>query len=243
MATKKKNPGSATSENIDPSSIKVNAGLLDKINFAEMLDGATNIVGKAASELEKNIRQGLDAAQRIEYKYTPIGQIKKDNPQELLVRFREDAVKIVHLLMDFIELTAHSVTNLSSRFLRVDPVPPSGETSVENSTVQAPVVRASGTVKPGGTVTTPLLLENGHQQDTMEIRFITAGLLGTDGNIIEPVCISFSPLVLQIPPSTRGSVDIIVNVPDSTKPGVYSGLLQAASLSAVKAMLTVEVVP
>jgi hypothetical protein len=92
----------------------------------------------------------------------------------------------------------------------------------------------------GGSTSIPLRIEN-LEDRPVSISFYSSDLLSDGGRSIPSFAVSFDPATLNIGAGQQAVVTAKVDVPPQAIPGAYSGLVQAAGVSGVKAVITVDV--
>jgi steroid delta-isomerase-like uncharacterized protein len=104
----------------------------------------------------------------------------------------------------------------------------------------APLVSAAGPVAPGETAEATVSLINDDEQP-VQIEFLGTDLVSQDGKQIQADNVVFQPRGLMLEPGRRGDIKIHVTVPVRTPAGTYSGLIRAAKLDGLHAVLIVQV--
>jgi hypothetical protein len=101
--------------------------------------------------------------------------------------------------------------------------------------------RRPGVPAPVGSPTSVSLQIENLEDYPVNVSLFSSELLSDGGSSIPSFAVSFDPLTLNLGPGQQGVVVAKVNVPQQAIPGAYSGLVQAAGLSAVKAVITVDI--
>lgn len=207
---------------------------------------ATKIVEQAASILEEEIAAGIIAAKNVEERYVNVSQIRTDDPEKVMQRFRKDAHDVVDILLDLVNVSVNSLGGLTRRVVSVQTGPTGskkGKTSETEGTtaVGMPTLVIPGPLKEKESGEVSMSVENDSDTSTEEFSFRCAGLLSANEDAISSANIQFSPSKVVVGPNTFEKIVVTVQVPENTQPGVYSGLLQATKLSHVQALLKVVV--
>jgi hypothetical protein len=201
---------------------------------------ATRIVEQAASILEEEIASGIVAAKNVEERYVNVSNLRTGDPEKVMQRFRNDAHEVVDILLDLVNVSINSLGGLTRRVVSVQSRPlAEGSKTAGTAGISALVI--PGTLKENETGEISMLIENDGDTPTEEFNFKCASLLSASDGSISPRHIQFSPKKIAVGPNTFEKIVVSVKVPKDTKPGVYSGLLQATKLSHVRAVLTVVV--
>jgi hypothetical protein len=120
-----------------------------------------------------------------------------------------------------------------------------GEDGARNLSEAAALVvawrRAAAPSAAGTSAVIPLRVENGEDRPVC-ISFCASDLLSDNGRSIPSFAVSFEPKEMNVGPGQQGVLTVKVDVPQQSIPGGYSGLVQAAGMPGVKAVITVEVI-
>ena len=84
-------------------------------------------------------------------------------------------------------------------------------------------------------------LQNDHKENVMEIALRETDLVDPSGEKILARNIKIKPEVLKLNSGEKKEIKIHVQIPKSTKPGSYSGLVMDRKIPNLQAMVTVEV--
>lgn len=104
----------------------------------------------------------------------------------------------------------------------------------------APVISPPTPVEPGSTARMCVSMVNDDERPA-RIVFRGTSLIGGDGAQIPADRVSFLPGDLTLSPGATGEVLVVVMVPAHAPCGVYAGLIRAADLDHLHAVLVVEV--
>ena len=209
---------------------------------ADLAGSTTRIVNKAAAILEEEIAIGIKATQDLEKKYIDVEELRAQDPESVIQRFRKDAHDVVDILIDLVNVTTNAVGSLTERgvSIGIGSRAQKPERKKEAGAV-IPSLEYPSQVQPGEAVEIPMTLENESDDPTDEISFYCSDLVSTDGSRISSRRITFSPETLIIEPRGSALVTVVVEVPEKIKPGLYSGLLQAAFLHQLRAVLSLQI--
>jgi hypothetical protein len=137
------------------------------------------------------------------------------------------------------EIQARATAVLSDLFSLLG-APPLGTDTRLPPEQEIPWHRSAVPVSAGGSTGLPLRLEN-LEDHPVQVSFYSSDLLSDSGASIPSFAISFEPAMLNLGSRQQGVVTANIDVPPQAIPGSYSGLVQAAGLAQVKAVITVEV--
>jgi hypothetical protein len=150
--------------------------------------------------------------------------------------FRQQAQDLVDALTSALEQRPATVSppRVMDPGRHTPPAPEPGSTSLVN------LLRA--TAQHGQAATTRLGLIN-DTSDLAEVVLRATSLVNQRGSEIPSSHVSFAPNPVRVTGAQQQPVYITVRVPEKTPPGTYSGLVQAAELPGVAALLVVDVIP
>ena len=167
-----------------------------------------------------------------------IGEVPERIVGELEKRFghlREQAQDLVDQLARVAErLPAAPLQNESAPARNVIPTLPAV------SETRVPELRAAH-VAAGGIATTALGLVNDAQSPTSVVLRATS-FVNEQGDELPGSIMSFAPNPVNLPPNAEHPVQANARVPVGTRPGKYSGLVQALGLEATRAVMTIHVI-
>ena len=210
-----------------------------------LFSSATNIVIKAAGILEEEIARGIIAAKKIEGKFTDSSKVKNtqmpNNQQldDLFVRFRKDAHDIIDLVVDITSLALQNAERIGSNLIKTG----SSKTSAEkNGQQQMPLIQVPKDLKPGEKTSFPVVLENDSVKEEKTIVFMFSPFADSKGNQLGASSLLFDPNPLQIPVSSRATVQVTIQIPKTAKKGAYSCFVQGKDTESLKASVMVKVI-
>lgn len=199
-----------------------------------------NVIQKAASILEEEVAAGIIAAKKVEEHFVDTNKLRYGRPEEVMSRLRLDAHEVVDIVIDLVNVAMKSMYNISQNVVRIRSS--SSKTRSENIVSgQLPVITTSQPIKAGYSCEIPLSLENSGDEPTEEFNLYCTELVSASGERILANQISFAPSSLKIDLHNTEKVMITINVPEETKPDVYSGLVSATNLSQVRSIIIIQV--
>ncbi|MGD8569301.1 MAG: hypothetical protein PVJ39_14535 [Gammaproteobacteria bacterium] len=200
---------------------------------------AVRIVEQAASILEEEISAGIVAARKVEERYVNVNSLRSEESREIIQRFRKDAHEVLDIVLDLINLSINAVSGLGERAMNIrsTTVPKDNNGTTEETVPELVIPEA---LKPGESGKVGMLVENESENATEKFSFSTSGLLDSAGNHLGPDNIQFDPASLEVGANDLEKVNITVSIPEATRPGHYSGVVQAAAIQ-MRALLTVHV--
>jgi hypothetical protein len=86
-----------------------------------------------------------------------------------------------------------------------------------------------------------MILENKSEKTTDVFSMFSTDLISNKGKRIDAANIHYNPQTIKIGPLKKEKVIIKVTIPNNTLPGNYSGLIQAANMDQLRAILIVNV--
>lgn len=243
-SAKKESPGGQPSPAAEPASTS-SRPFGDQIDMLAGVAGKTaQIVYKAASVLEEELNTGIGGAQKLEEKFVDVEKLRSANPQEVMQRFRRDAHDVVDILIDLVNVATNAAGNLTQRMIKIQmeqtETPVKGRMAPPAS-AGIPALTVPTPVKAGGEVQIPMTLENESSQETEAFNLLSSDLVNSDGERISAGQIRFTPERMVLEPHKSATVTVMVQVPANTRPGLYSGLLQASKLEQLRAVLTLQI--
>jgi hypothetical protein len=141
--------------------------------------------------------------------------------------------------MDPEQLRQRAVELLTALFSSVAAVP--APQPAAPITALMPWLQAPAQAVAGKAVCVPVAVENAQSQPA-DISLFSTDLLSDLGRSIPAYLVSFEPPSVVLAPGQKTTVNAKIAIPLQAIPGSYSGLIQTQGLSAVKSVITVEVV-
>lgn len=205
---------------------------------------ATRIVAEAAKVLEEELAAGIVAARHVEERFINVDQIRARDPDEVMQRFRSDAHEIVDIVLDVLTVAVDSATTIAERSFSLSgsrTVRRSGQSSPRHLNQGMPTLSSPTPLVPGQTMEIAISVENESDEPTQHVVFKSSDLQASEGAVIEASNVECTPNDIVLQPHSTQRVTIRVHVPETTEPGTYCGMFQATNLSAVRAVLVLEV--
>lgn len=214
-----------------------------RMNLGDIIQGfvssSSQVVQKAASILEEEIAAGIVAAKEVENKFVNVQKIRTQPREETIQRFRHDSHEIVDILLDLLDVSVKNAGGIAKKIINIGTR--TSEKGTEQSSSDMPVLNIPGPLMPGTVGSVSMLFENSLNTPTGVFTVACTDLLSSTGGSIPAQRISFSPQTITIGPRARQEVNVMVAIPEKTKPGVYSGLIQATDIEQLRAVLVVTV--
>lgn len=200
---------------------------------------AVRIVQKAVTVLEEELAIGINSTKKLEQKLIDVDQLRAS--QDIVQRFRRDAHDVVDILIDLVNVATNSLDQMTQRVIRVVDGVDDRRMTPRTSATGIPTLAVSTPLKAGEEATIPMTLENESSKPTDVIDLFSSDLINSAGQRIDSKQITFTPEKIVIEPQKQALITIHVLVPTGTPPGTYSGLLQAAKLEQLRAVLSVSI--
>ena len=186
-----------------------------------------DIVQVASAILDRETRSAADGAPTSGASSPAANQIGADQIEAWADQFRRQAGELIEQLVS---------SALSAGLPRAG-----NPSTVPNElTGHAPVVRPDGPVKAGGLASLPLTVTNTGAAPA-DVSFYSSDLVSDSGFGIPAWKVTFSPRTLSLSPHERQTVQVEVAVPGQAAPGEYAGLIRAAGLEGLRAVLAIPV--
>jgi hypothetical protein len=202
---------------------------------------ATVFIQQAASVLEREVAAGIGAARTLEQRYVDVDEIRARAPDEVMQRLRRDAHDVIDIVMDLVAVGVRSVEGLAGRAVKIVQAGGTATGAAVAPRPEMPTLTPDAAVHPGGTATVEMALENA-SDDACEVGgFQASDLIAASGARIAAMHVSFAPAPLSIAPNGKARLTVTVHVPDSMRPGTYSGLMMAQQMDQVRALIAVTV--
>ncbi|HAL81281.1 MAG TPA: hypothetical protein DCO83_02805 [Mucilaginibacter sp.] len=243
-ATKKENQKAAPESETGASSLAEAATSVN--GLSGLVGSASQIVLKAVGILEEEIARGIVTAKQVEEKLTDVPKIRSgkitDNVQfnDLFVRFRKDAHEILDIIVDVVSATVQGAGKISSQLIKIgtetknEPVPVPAQ--------QVPLIQVPGDMKAGEQKEFPITLENDDNTTEKIITFINTPLISPSGEQLYAGTLVFNPNPLTIPPGSKATAIVKIDIPANAKTGSYTCFIQAKDLESLKATLLLKVI-
>jgi hypothetical protein len=206
---------------------------------AGVASSAVRIVQKAVNVLEEELAIGINSTKNLEQKLVDVDQLRAS--QDIVQRFRRDAHDVVDILIDLVNVATNSLDQMTQRVIRVVDGVDDRRMAYRASATGIPTLAVSTPLKAGEEATIPMTLENESSKPTDVINLFSSDLINSAGQRIDSRQITFTPEKIVIEPQKQALITVHVQVPAGTSPGIYSGLLQAAKLEQLRAVLSVSI--
>ncbi len=203
--------------------------------FSQVAKSTSRVVEQAASILEEEIAAGIVAARKVEDKFINTKAIRSEDKEALFSRFRVDAHEVVDIVMDVVNAVAKYGTRLTKRMITFSG--PLSKDEDEEFQSDIPKLTMPRPLKPGSTTEVPMILENRSEETTDVFSMFSTDLISNKGKRIGAVNVKFNPQTIKIGPLKKEQISIRVTIPKSAVPGEYSGLVQAANMDQLRAIL------
>ncbi len=229
-------------QNDNGSGFSFNADFLqDQIDVVKGLAGKTSeVVQKAASILEEEISAGIVAAKKAEEKFLSVSELRSEDSNEVIQRFRKDAHEVIDIVLDLVNAAAKSMGKITDQIISIGGQP--GEKQSKSSASAAvPTFTLPKVLKPGESIEVPMMLQNTSDKSTKQFELFSTDLVNGEGDRILARNITFTPSSLEIKPQKTEKVTVKLKLPKTTKPGTYTGLIRAKKLDQLQAVVTVNV--
>lgn len=200
---------------------------------------ALRIVEQAASILEEEISAGIVAAKKVEQRYINVNALRGGSSEQVLQRFRTDAHEVLDILLDLVNLSINALSGLSERAVNIRSGSTKDKTSAKTDESLTEII-VPDVLKAGDSGKVGMVVANESDAPTGKFDILSAGLLSTNGDRLEPSSISFEPASLEIAANDLEKVTVNVIIPAGTPAGQYSGVLHAPAIQ-MRALLTVNV--
>lgn len=211
------------------------AGLLQ--DFA---NNASEIVEKSATILQEEIAAGIQAARAVEAKFLDVEALRGGSKDRFSRRVRRDVHDVIDIVVDLVEAGVKGAGGMALRTIRIRP----GGADEERRPVPGniPTLSAPAPLKPGESTEIDMLLENSSEEETEEFVFFSSDLINAaSGDRISADRVGVSPSPVVISPRDTANATVRISVPDDTRHGLYSGLLQATRLDKLRAIISIQV--
>lgn len=207
--------------------------------FSQVAKSTSKVVEQAASILEEEIAAGIVTARKVEDKLFDTKEIRSENKQALFSRFRTDAHEVVDIVMDLVSVAAKYGTKLTKRMITI--AGPLREKEEDEFPSDIPRLEMPQPLKPGSSTEVPMILENKSEEMTDVFSMFSTDLISNQGKRIGATNIVFTPQTIKIGPLQKKEVVVKVTVPKGASAGTYSGLVQAANMDQLRAILILNV--
>jgi hypothetical protein len=115
-----------------------------------------------------------------------------------------------------------------------------GAAETADANERVPLLRMPAPGQPGTEVSMPIVVSN-EESSPVEVTLYSSNFISDSGFEIPSLRLSFSPSAITLQPKSRATFQVKVAIPAQAPRGLYSGLVQAAGLTYVKTVVTVEV--
>ena len=206
--------------------------------FSQVAKSTSKVVEQAASILEEEIAAGIVTAKKVEEKFINTKEIRGENKQALFSRFRNDAHEVVDIFMDVVSATAKYGVKITNKMINIGGPLRKKE---DEMSMDTPQLEMPEPLKPGSSTEVPMILENRSEEMTDVFSMFSTDLISNKGKRISASNIKFVPQKIKIGPLQKKEVKVKVTIPKSASKGAYSGLVQAANMGQLRAILVLSV--
>ena len=210
-----------------------------KISPKKIVSKAQRVVKLAADILEEEIAAGIIAAKEIEKKVINVDDIRSEDSDHIMSRFRSDAHEVIDMLMDVVSVASTQLDNISKRVVSIAGIE---KENTKRQMAQVPIIRNENTNNPGSEAVISMQLKNESKENVMNVELRETDLVAPSGHRILARNMTMRPKVLNLKPGDKKEAKILVKIPRSTKSGIYSGLIQDKKINSLQAMLTLEII-
>jgi len=216
--------------------------------LGDISTAAARIVNQAATILEEEVAAGILAARDVESRFIDVEEERAANAAELITRIRTDAHELIDILVDIVGVAGDRANSVVGRVISLRSADGEGEggdaarrrgrakasEAVSELAIPQPIA-------PGSSAQVAMVVENDGPTPTGRFRFHCSDLIGPEGARIGHEAVKFRPAMLALDPTSTVRMAVTVTVPEGTRSGSYSGVLQATKLTRLKAILSFEV--
>ena len=197
------------------------------------------VVRQAADILEEEVAAGISAVKKLEEGFVNVGELRAEEKDQVLQRFRRDAHEVVDIALDVLSTATRYMADLAGDAVKIR----SGSRRDGGKTNQSsiPTVGLTQPVSPGGTSEVVMTLENSSPDQDTEFSFMVTDLINDGGATIRASNIGFKPAKVVMAPGETTDVTIVVTIPKSASKGLYTGLIRASRWQQLRAVLVAEV--
>jgi hypothetical protein len=191
------------------------------------LQQAATLVPEAAAILDEEMAAGMLAAHHA--RAAPSGSSSR----------RRTSNESLRGLPDFVDALGKVLPRIwgyaaGARTRAAEVGPDHGDESV-------PLVCPRAFVRPGGSTKISMRLNN-DDANPANVTLSCTDLFNTSGTCIPKHQVTLTPSQFDLGPDANAEVALEISVPPGSRPGTYSGLLLAAGLAYLRAVITIEVV-
>jgi hypothetical protein len=111
---------------------------------------------------------------------------------------------------------------------------------VGSADAQVPLLRAPSPVRAGGEASVAVRVANEEPQPST-VTLYTSNFVSDSGHEIPSLRVTCVPRTLTIAPNAQATFEVKIAIPQQAARGLYSGVVQAAGLTYVKAVISLEV--
>jgi hypothetical protein len=198
----------------------------------------TDIVARAASVLEEELASGIDAAKRVEDRFVDVPKLRDKSQDDLIQRLRRDVHDVVDILVDLLDVAVGSASGMARRAVSIRA---SSSESSRTSPAGVSILEVPDTVAPGESTVLAMMVHNDGEGNTDLFELMASDLVSASGGVIASANVDLDPASVQLGANERRRVAVGVRIPEGAAAGTYVGLVQAASLDHVRALLTLRV--
>ena len=208
--------------------------------ISELSRTTSRVVKQAASILEEEIAAGVVAARQMEEHFINVDEIRAEDPDHVMQRFRKDTHEVVDIVIDVLNAAARYAGKMVKRSVTID-VGEEKDGTGSKASSPLPTIETMRPVKAGDSVLVTMTLRNEGKEAYKISAFHCTDLVSPEDARIPSKRIAFTPGSIRLKPGKPESVLIKVDIPKKAASGTYSGLIQAAKMEQIRAVLITHV--
>ncbi len=200
---------------------------------------ATNIAATAANVVEKELALGIKAASFIERRLLDVDDLRSDDSNGMMHRFRRSAHEALDIAVDLIAIATKPFADQPGDLVDIRTESLQGEPGANAGYV--PVLDVPGPLKPGQSGEVVMSISNETGSPSGEFALESSDIVSSAGDRIANGRVYFNPPTLSVSTEANSEVVVGVEVPEDQPSGTYEGLLRAPGVEQFRALIRVRV--
>jgi hypothetical protein len=209
--------------------------LFDKIGTPKAVDEAQRVINLAVEVLEEEVAAGIVAAKKIEERMIDVDEVRNEEPDALMSKFRRDAHDVVDIFMDSVSTLYKKAGSVAKDKVTTEDNPV--KTSKDG---HVPIIRYEQPALAGQTAELPVSFTNDEAENKV-IALVKQELTDASGATINARNVKTQPAEIELASGDKKIIIVQISVPKTTKPGLYTALFRCKNDPSIRLVIELEI--